>query len=73
MNIGISGTFKCLNLIKLYGNVQRALNEEVFCVINPGKKRANECIGCGACEAACPQHIKIRDTLSEAARLMNMA
>ncbi len=51
MNIGISGTFKCLNLIKLYGNVQRALNEEVFCVINPGKKRANECIGCGACEA----------------------
>ena len=73
MNIGISGTFKCLNLIKLYGNVQRALNEEVFCVINPGKKRANECIGCGACEAACSQHIKIRDTLSEAARLMNMA
>ena len=73
MNIGISGTFNCLNLIKLYGNVQRALNEEVFCVINPGKKRANECIGCGACEAACPQHIKIRDTLSEAARLMNMA
>jgi predicted aldo/keto reductase-like oxidoreductase len=72
MNIGISGTFKCLNIIKLYDNVQRALHEEVFCVKNPGKKRANECIKCGACEAACPQHIKIRDTLDEAARLMNM-
>ncbi len=72
MNIGISGTFTCLNLIKLYGNVQRALQEEQFNVINPGKKRANECIKCGACEAACPQHIKIRDSLDEAAELMQM-
>ncbi len=72
MDIGISGTFTCLNIIKLYNNVQRALHEEQFCVINPGKKRANECIKCGACEAACPQHIKIRDELDEAARLMQM-
>ncbi len=72
MNIGISGTFKCLNIIKLYDNVQRALHEEKFNVINPGKKRANECIKCGACEAACPQHIGIRDMLDEASRLMLM-
>ena len=72
MNIGISGTFKCLNIIKLYGDVKRALNEEQFCVTGPGKKRANECIKCGACEEACPQHIKIRDTLEEAAELMLM-
>ena len=72
MDIGISGTFTCLNIIKLYDNVKRALHEERFCVINPGKKRANECIKCGACEAACPQHIKIRDYLEEAATLMQM-
>ena len=72
MNIGISGTFKCLNIIRLYNNVERALHEEQFCVKNPGKKRANECIKCGACEAACPQHIKIRDMLDEAAEKMRM-
>ncbi len=72
MNIGISGTFKCLNIIRLFGNVDRALHEEQFCVTNPGKKRANECVKCGACEAACPQHIKIRDMLDEAAEKMRM-
>lgn len=72
MNIGISGTFTCLNIIKLFGNVQRALHEEQFSVTGPGKKRANECIKCGACEETCPQHIKIRDELDEAARLMKM-
>ncbi len=72
MNIGISGTFTCLNIIKLYGNVERALHEEKFSVFNPGKKRANECIKCGACESACPQHIPIRDMLDEAVRLMRM-
>ncbi|MBR3056900.1 MAG: aldo/keto reductase [Clostridiales bacterium] len=65
MDIGISGSFKSLNIITLYGNVERALVEERFSVINPGKRRADSCIRCGACEDVCPQHIKIRDKLAE--------
>ena len=29
-----------------------------------GHRRATECIGCGACERACPQHIAIRAELA---------
>ena len=33
-----------------------------------GKKKAAECLQCGACEAVCPQHIPIREELKKAAR-----
>lgn len=34
-----------------------------------GHGKASECIGCGRCEADCPQHIAIRDELSKVASL----
>ena len=40
-----------------------ALNQENWLVGLHGKVRANECIRCGKCEDACPQHIAIRDML----------
>ena len=63
-DIGISGTFTGMNYLTLYGDKAAALHQEGWLVGGHGHKRANECIGCGAGERACPQHIAIRDELA---------
>lgn len=67
MNIGISGSFKAMNVYTLYSNMGSAKNSEFWDVIKQDKKRAIECIKCGKCEAVCPQHIKIREELEKVA------
>ena len=69
MEIGISATFMARNVYTLYGSMDAAKREEDWSVVRKGKKRAVDCIKCGACEAVCPQHIKIREELEEAAAL----
>lgn len=68
-NIGIPGTFDALNMLNLYNNPKSAANKEHWNVVMHGKNRANKCIKCGACEKACPQHIKIREFLDQAAKV----
>ena len=34
-----------------------------------GKGKASDCIGCGQCEGACPQHLPITDHLKRAAEM----
>lgn len=63
MDIGISGSFTAMNYLTLYSDPALAKNQEGWLVGGHGKKRANECIKCGKCEEACPQHIAIRDNL----------
>ena len=63
MNIGISGSFTAMNILTLYKDMNFAKHQEGWLVGGHGKKQANECIKCGACEGVCPQHIKIRDEL----------
>ncbi|MBQ7545269.1 MAG: aldo/keto reductase [Synergistaceae bacterium] len=63
MDIGISASFTSLNMYTLYGNLESAKNNEKWNVEGMGHKHASKCIKCGKCEAACPQHIKIRDEL----------
>lgn len=69
MNIGISGSFTALNMYTLYKNFESAQGQENWLVTHQGHKRADECIKCGACEQACPQHIAIRDELEKVAEV----
>ncbi|MDO5308589.1 MAG: aldo/keto reductase [Planctomycetia bacterium] len=64
-NIGISGSFTALNMLTLYGNYDSAKFQETWLVDNHGKANATECIKCGKCEQACPQHIGIRAELEK--------
>ena len=66
-NIGISGSFTALNMYTLYKNYELARGREQFDVVIKGHKRASECIKCGKCEKACPQHIEIRKELERVA------
>nr|WP_288733713.1 aldo/keto reductase [uncultured Anaerobutyricum sp.] len=65
MNIGVSGSFTAMNYLTLYGNEGAAKHQENWLVGKHGKKRASECIKCGKCEQACPQHIAIREELEK--------
>ena len=67
-NIGISGSFSAMNMLTLYGNKASAAQQEAWLVGMHGHKRAGDCIKCGKCEQACPQHIKIRDELVKVAQ-----
>lgn len=65
MGIGISGSFTAMNYLTLYSDLARAKGQESWLVAGHGKKSAAECIKCGKCEEACPQHIAIREELQK--------
>ncbi|MBQ7219402.1 MAG: aldo/keto reductase [Synergistaceae bacterium] len=62
-DIGISGSFGALNMYTLYGNYDLAKGRHDWDVLGQGHKPAKDCIKCGKCEKACPQHIEIRKEL----------
>lgn len=70
MDIGISGSFTAMNYLTLYGDKDAALGQENWLVGKHGRKRADQCIKCGKCEEACPQHIKIRENLEEVKKVL---
>ena len=69
-DIGISGSFTAMNYLTLYGDKAAAKSQENWLVNLHGRKSAADCVKCGACEKACPQHIKIRDELEKVAKAL---
>lgn len=67
--VNIPGIFAAWNQCSLY-NVKP---ETVFGLrmIKQNGATADKCVGCGACEAACPQHLNIIEKLQEAWRELN--
>ena len=39
--------------------------------LRDGGGRASDCIVCGRCEKACPQHLKIRDLLLDCSKALD--
>ena len=72
-NVGISGTFTAMNMLTLYGNLETAKKERAWQVEKHGHVPADACVRCGACEKACPQHIKIREELARSVEVFGPA
>lgn len=62
-NISIPDLFACLNTKKHYHDWNADYYYKEVHTKNGGK--ASDCIKCGKCESACPQHLPIRDLLQE--------
>ena len=70
-NVAISGAFTAYNLFKVYQNITAAKGSYSFPIEKCGLSRAGECIGCGACEAVCPQQISIIEELKKASAVLD--
>lgn len=65
--VAIPGIFRAFNNYLIYGNEAGARGNYAFETREGGA--ASECIACGQCEEACPQHISIIDELRRAKEL----
>ncbi|MGN1001828.1 MAG: aldo/keto reductase [Oscillospiraceae bacterium] len=66
-NVAISGAFESYNLYKTYGSLDSA--RVSYGWNTEGEGKASACIGCGACEAVCPQSLPIIENLKKVAAL----
>lgn len=65
MQISIPDLFACMNAKTTFQNWNTDYYYETVHTVNHGK--ASACIKCGKCEAACPQHLPIRELLVKVA------
>ena len=63
MSIGVSGLFAAMNQYTKF-NSRKSFDRTVEHRVKEKERTlADQCIQCGACEDACPQHISIREEL----------
>ena len=67
--VNIPGIFSVWNNVSLY-NTDPATDWQ-FRMIREKGSGADQCVGCGACEAACPQHLDIIESLASAWKELN--
>ena len=68
MQIPIPDIFSALNHYLRFENTEQAKQRYGWRTRDKGK--ASDCVQCGACEDACPQHLPIRALLQEAAGVL---
>ena len=66
MNIAIPDLFACFNAKKQFDDWNSSFYYDIHTTTN-GK--ASDCIKCGQCENACPQHLEIRELLEKVAEV----
>ena len=62
--VNIPGIFSAWNNYSLYNSDPKS--DWMFRMILDHNSGADQCVACGACEAACPQHLDIIDSLARA-------
>jgi len=66
MNIMIPEMFSCYNRSKIFAFWNQKMYYENV-LVKDEHSPASACIGCGGCEAVCPQHLEIRSLLKDVA------
>ena len=69
MSISIPDIFRTINTLRRYPDDWRSKNFYSGLIQRSGK--ASDCVGCGQCEAVCPQHLPIIELLEEAAGILD--
>ena len=63
MSIPIPAIFACMNGKKMFTGWSA---DQYYSIRTTSGPKASDCIKCGMCEKACPQHLKVRDLLDKA-------